>query len=41
MGARDEKAKEDVWKLTKTKKERIKGVYIKARRRFMNSLEGR
>ena len=32
--------KKDVWKFTKKKSERLKGVYIKARRGFMNSLEG-
>ena len=30
LGARDEAAK-DVWKLTKKKRERLKGVYIRAR----------
>ena len=38
MGARDKGAKEDVWKLTKKKRETLKDVYV-TRRRFMNSLE--
>ena len=34
--------KKDVWKFTKKKRvKKLKGVFIKARRRFMNSLEER
>ena len=29
------------WKSTKEKRERLKGLYVKAKRRFRNSLEGR
>ena len=33
--------RKDVCKFTKKKIERLKGVYIKVKRMFMNSLEGR
>ena len=33
--------KKNVWKLTEKKRERLKGVYIRAKRKKMNSLEGR
>ena len=41
LGARDEDAKEGCFGFTKKKRLRLKSVYIKARRRFMNSWEGR
>ena len=41
LGARDEDEKERCLEIYKKKRARIKGVYIKARRRFMNSLEAR
>ena len=40
LGAIDENVK-DVWKFTKKKQVRLKGVYITPRKMFMNSLEGR
>ena len=33
--------KRDVWKFTKKKRDRLKGVYIKPGRRFMSNLEER
>ena len=39
LGASDEDAKERC--MEAYKKERLKGVYIRAKRKFMNSLEGR
>ena len=33
--------KKGVWKLIKKRGERLKGVYIRAKRKSMNSLEGR
>ena len=41
LGARDKMQNKDVWRFTKKKGERLKDVYIRARRRYMNSLEGR
>ena len=38
--ARDEVAKDNVWRSTK-KRKRLKGVFIIAKRRLMNSLEGK
>ena len=40
-GAKYEDAKEKIWKFSKKKRERLKGVYIKPRRRFMSNLEER
>ena len=41
LGTRDKGARESVWKPTKRKRERLKGAFIKVRRRSKNSLEGR
>ena len=42
MGARDEDAREMCLKIyTKRKRERLKGVFFKVRRRSKNSLEGK
>ena len=43
LGVRDEDAKEKYLQrnLQRKKREKCKGVYIKTRRKFINSLEGR
>ena len=33
--------KKDIWKFAKEKRKRLKSIYSKAKRKFMNSLEGR
>ena len=33
FGARDVRQKKDVWKFTKSKRERLKGVYIRTKRK--------
>ena len=34
-------ASNDVWKLIKKKRKRLKGIHIRAKRNLMNSFEGR